>query len=175
MKQDQAEEIYRAQLCKQININRRVTKERDEAQKNEKASSAQLSMSTAKCDKLSLCLHEHIEKRSTLIRAVRQNLESVLIGMATSLQQQQQISVYDANGKGLFVGIQNQMNGSPYGPGIMLSSGKHRDIIVGNWDQTGKLQGQGFKLQNNKVAFCGNWRDGKYDGNSLYFSKDESF
>ena len=56
----------------------------------------------------------------------------------------------------------------------MLSTGRHRDIIVGNWDLDGKIQGQGFKLQKNKVAFCGNWKDGKYDGNSIYFWKDES-
>ena len=41
-------------------------------------------------------------------------------------------------------------------------------VTIGSFDSYGRAHGPGIKLQNNNIAFCGNFVEGKYSGSNLY-------
>ena len=70
------------------------------------------------------------------------------------------------------MGAFNKETQAPDGLGIYADKvDKHRSIIIANWDNHG-IKGHGIKLQNNDVAFCGQWVNSKYEGNCIYFWPD---
>lgn len=45
--------------------------------------------------------------------------------------------------------------------------------MIANWSKDGSIE-RGIKLQKNKVAYCGSWKNDQYNGNGVYIGEDLS-
>ena len=112
--------------------------------------------------KVKLALRNHINSRTKLIAVMKEIFEFVR-------DNKMYISNY---ADGNFFGNYNQKNNLPY-KGFFFSGGS---VFFGKFQigNNKKRYGEGLMLQNDNIAYFGQLRGNKYEGQGLYFDQEES-